>query len=274
MDLRFNHNLVPIGGMGKPIEMGGMTHRMLEAYYLSKRAGNHPDENLGAAIKIGTLYIEGCAECLAGNCTVHKDSFKGLENITIEDAYWVLQSMREYHERWKNDSWATLEVEVVKGAVIYEDDNISLMWKAKIDWLVDNLEGIFSVDHKTMSRQNDPLTLNDQFMGQVILTKQNKMFVNKFGFQKSLKPEERFERVAMNYSDARKTEWIKEVAGYAYDIIDCQRSGQFRHNFTSCLRAYGPCIFRRVCEGEPNDRTRLLTEQFKINDKVWDITND
>ena len=92
--------------------------------------------------------------------------------------------------------------------------------------------------------------------------------------QKTLKPEEKFERIALSYSDRRKAEWINEVASYAYDLIEAQKNARYRHRFTSCQRAYGPCIFRRVCEGEPNDRARLLAKEFKVAERPWDVNNE
>ena len=274
LDLRFNHNLVPISGMGRPIEMGSMMHRMLEPYYLAKRKGKNRNDAAAIAIQYGNLVITGCEACIKKECKEHKDPYMGLQATSPEESHYVMDTFLQYHEFWKNDSWTTLNVETVKGKVIYEDDELSLMWKAKIDWEVDNLEGIFSVDHKTMSRREDTLSLNNQFIGQCVVTNQTKMFENKIGWQKTLKPNEKFERVALNYSKERIAEWIIETASYAYDLAALQEGKRYRHKFTSCSRKYGPCIFRKVCEGQPVDRERLLKEQFKVAERVWDVPLD
>lgn len=274
-NLRHNHNLVPISGMGRAIEMGSMMHDMLEEYYRAKKLGADRVTSLGKAIGVGNLIIKSCEQCIKKICTIHKDNkFHGLQSTDIDEAHLVMQTMEQYHEFWKNDSWTTIEVEHVVGKVIYEDDDLSVLWKAKVDWLIDNLEGLFSTDHKTMSKREDVLDLDNQFIGQTIVTGQTKMFRNVVGFQKSLKPHEKFFREAVNYSKARQAEWILETASYAYDMANCVENKRYRHRLTSCRRRYGDCIFRHVCQGEPSDRQRLLNEQFKVAEKVWDVGND
>ncbi len=280
-NLRFNHNLVPKTGMGKAIEQGSMMHDMLETFYRSKKEGLSRVNSFSKAISTGNLVITGCEFCIAGAvnkekpCTIHKDNkFQGLNTANIDDAHMVMQTFEQYYEFWKNDSWTTLEVEYVKGKVIYEDDEISVLWKAKIDWLIDNLEGVFSTDHKTASRREEVLPLDNQFIGQCAVTEQTKMFRNVIGFQTSLKPAEKFTRDAVNFSRVRIEEWKLEVASYAYDLVSCNENKRYRHRFTSCRKRYGDCIFRHVCCGEPSDRGRLIEEQFKIADKVWDVNND
>ncbi len=285
-NLSTNLNLIPLSGKGKGLELGSMMHEMLATFYRLQRDGKSYDERTSSAVITGQTFITGCEICIAHvsslkeqvilpKCTVHTDHpFTGLETASIEEAHDCILNFHQYCERWKNDSWTTINVEHVKGKVIYEDDELSLLWKAKIDWEVDNLEGFFSVDHKTMSRREDTLSLNNQFIGQSIVTEQTKVFINKIGTQKSLKPEEKFERVAINYTKERIAEWINECAQWAYELIALQESGVFKHRFTSCDRKYGHCLFKKVCSGQPTDRERLIMEQFKVNDKVWDVTNE
>jgi len=271
LNLKHNHNLVPLSGPGKAIEKGLMLHEMLQPYYLAKKVGKKRDDAAQAALLAGQVFMTGCEFCIAGKCDFHKERpVLGLRNCEPDEGHEVINTFLQYHEFWKNDSWTTIDVEKVKGKVIYEDEEISLLWKAKIDWLVDNEEGIFSTDHKTMGRREEKLSLNNQFIGQCVVTDQTKMFENIIGFQKSLKPEEKFLRVPYNFSKERIAEWIIETAGYAYDLVNVQERGVFRHKFISCRRRYGDCIFRKVCEGEPSDRERLLQSQFMVG-KPWDI---
>lgn len=276
LNLRHNHNLVPLSGPGDNLEKGLMMHHILETYYLAKREHLNRETANQLAMATGMLYTTGCEQCIKNECLIHKNNpYKGLQSIKIDDAHYVIHTFQQYEEFWKNDSWRTLDVEYVVGAVIYEDDEISLLWKAKCDWLVETDEAFgVSVDHKTASRREDVNSLDNQFIGQCVVTKQTKMFRNVIGFQSSLKPNEKFTREAVNYTKDRMAEWILEMASYAYDIVALQESGRYRHKFTSCKRKYGDCIFRRICEGNPSDRQRLIEAQFRIADRVWDISND
>lgn len=275
LNLRFNHNLKPIGGENKGIQKGALMHIMLQHYYLSKRDGKGIDDAATEALRVGKLAIEGCQYCIAGmKCTDHKEELKGFDGLEIEDALETIETFKQYHEFWRNDSWTTINVEHVKGKVIYEDDTLSLLWKAKIDWEVDTLEGMFSVDHKTASRRENTIDLNNQFKGQCIVTEQSKMFINKIGFQKTLKPNEKFERIAIPYTKEILSEWVIECASYAYDLMELHETGRYRHRQASCKNTFGACIFAPVCSGQPTDRERIIREKFKMADKVWDVNND
>lgn len=275
LNLRHNYNIIPLNGAGKGIEKGAMFHAILQHYYIARRDGKNRDEQFQEGNRIAKLFIEGCQYCIAGmDCPDHKERFKGLESLSLDEAYEVVNTFRDYHEFWKNDTWSTISTEIVKGAVIYEDDELSLLWKAKIDWLVDDMRDICSVDHKTAGRREETLDLNNQFMGQCVVTKQSRMYINKIGMQKTLKPEEKFERQCLSYTKDRIAEWINETASYAYDLKQLQEAGQYRHKMTSCFRRYGPCMYRPICSTNPNDRDRVIKEKFKIAERVWDIGNE
>lgn len=275
-NLKHNHNLVPITGMGKPIEKGSMMHHMLETFYKAKAEGDNRSARIQKVMQTAQLFIMGCELCMKNECKEHKDNpYKGITAIDHEEAHSVVDTFTQYEEFWKNDSWTTLAVEYVGGAVIYEDDDLSLLWKAKMDWIVDtDVEFGIPVDHKTASRRDDVSSLDNQFIGQTIIQKSNKMYRNVVGWQTSLKPQEKFTREAVNYSKSRQSEWILEAASYAYDLAAAIDAKRYRHRFTSCRKRFGDCIFRKICEGEPTDRARLIMEQFRVNDRVWDISND
>ena len=95
--------------------------------------------------------------------------------------------MEEYFDYYKSDFWVPLEIEVVKRDVVFEDDNIRVMWKAKLDEIVDTSQAILPMDHKTMKQNRETIDLNNQFIGQCFVMKTRSMIKNKIGFQKSFK---------------------------------------------------------------------------------------
>lgn len=256
-DFRFNHDFQSNRGKSKSLEMGSIVHTGLEFYYQNIINGiSRPDsENFGLTAALDYSNSEEC------------------NTATEDERSWAIKTIEEYFLYYKNDSWTPLEVEIVKGEIIYEDDEVRIMWKAKLDLLVDTNQGIYPVDHKTMSQRRDTTNLNNQFTGQCILANTRLMFVNKIGFQKTLKPSERFTRAPINYSYDRLLEWQSiTVPYYAKLLLMYQESGFWPPNLTHCENKYGFCTFKEVCESDRNMREQVLGQNFIVGRK-WDVTN-
>jgi hypothetical protein len=257
-DLRFNHNLVQITGKSTSLEMGSIVHTVLENYYGNVIKGFKKEDAIGHAISAGIEYYNS----------------DEVTNCTAEDRKWALDTCEQYFEHYKNDHWIPLEVEVTKGKILYEDDEIRILWKAKFDLITDTNQGIYPVDHKTMKQRRDTLTLNNQFIGQCILMETRLMFVNKVGFQTSLKPEEKFTRAPINYSFDRLMEWQSMILPYyAKMMLMYEESGYWPPNFTHCESKYGFCQFKSVCESDRGMREEELSHNFKVG-KKWDVGNE
>jgi hypothetical protein len=257
-DLRFNHHLVPIKGKSAAIEKGAMMHKMLEVYYKN-------DRNYNLAVLTGRKYIAGDPH--------DSTNYPGVANLTPEDIELVFDTFQLYCEYYRNDTWTTVNVEHVFQEEIYNDDDMRIIWKAKVDWYVDTELGMLSVDHKTMSRQSYTMSLGNQFTGQSVILKTNTVYVNKIGFQTSLKPKDRFQRVPIAYTDSRKIEWINTLAYYMKQYVHYNEQGFYPPNYSSCKGSYGPCEFHKVCETDIELRLSAIKRDF-IEGEAWDVTND
>lgn len=229
------------------------------------------------------VYEVDCTECNKGvkkpSCGHIPNDYPGVTNTPAEnEGYligwkWVLETCQQYVDYYYADFWVPIESEVVKGEILYEDDEVRIMWKAKLDLLMDTNDGIFPVDHKTMKQNRDTVSLNNQFMGQCILSKTRRMYINKVGFQKTLKPAEKFIRVQMNYSASRLMEWQSEILPYySKSLLMYAETGYFPPNFSNCESKYGNCNFKSVCESEPILREDEIKRLFVVG-PVWNPTN-
>lgn len=258
-DLRFQHNLIPIRGKSTSLEMGSIVHKVLEVYY------QHIVDRFPRDLAINNGLIAG---------QKYANDPEEVENCSKEDVKLALDTCEQYFDYYKSDHWVPLEVEKVKGEVLYEDDEVRIIWKAKFDLLMDTNQGIDPVDHKTHKQRRDTLTLNNQFMGQCLLAKTRRMWVNKVGFQTSLKPNEKFTRVPINYSLDRLQEWKDEILPYYAKLhLMYQESEYYPPNFTHCENKWGFCVFKDVCESNRNMRGEVLQNEFKITEQ-WDPSND
>jgi hypothetical protein len=283
VDLRHNHNFAPSGGKSNSLEAGSLTHKILEVYYKLMIAGLKREQAIGHAMIAGQLYISGCPHCADGlnqqpACKHQPKEYPGLVNTPEHNEKykvgwrWVLKTCEQYFDFYKNDAWIPLAAEAVKGEVLYEDDEISVLWKSKLDLIVDtNQDGIMSIDHKTFKQRRDKNSLSNQFIGQCLLLKTRKVLVNKIGFQTSLDVKERFTREVVNYSADRLLEWQTEILPYyAYMYVQHVESGFWPPNFTHCMTIYGPCEFVPVCEANRNMREEVLRNDYVIV-PAWDI---
>lgn len=285
-DFRYNHNLVSNSGKSNSLECGSLVHYIKEYYNKNRISGFARNISLAAGFTAGQEYYFGCSDCkkLEQNegCAQHKnDPFKGCQNTPLDsEGYligynYVIKTMEEYFLHYSNDSWVVLEAEVVKSKVLYEDDEIRVLWKAKIDEVVETPQGIFSLDTKTMKQNRRSMSNSNQFMGQCCIMGTNLVIIDKVGFQKTLPPKEKFVREIVPYSSGRLLEWQSVILPReAYKLINAYETGVWDPDFTNCENKYGYCQFyEHVCSGEPSMREENIRMHF-VTGKVWDPSNE
>lgn len=284
-DIRFNHRLVSMKGKSNSLEIGTLIHKVLEVYYKHQINGFPRNTSIGNALAAGQLFVVGCPHCRDimdenPKCGHEQGEYMGVQN-TPEDSKgnftgwkFALETCEQYFAFYKNDSFIPLSAENVKGDVLYEDDEIRILWKAKFDLVIDtNQIGIVSMDHKTFKQRRNKSTLSNQFLGQCLLLKSRNVIVNKIGLQTSLKLEERLTREVTSFSSDRLIEWQSEILPYyAYKYIQFSESGYWPPDYTHCDNMYGPCPYKEVCEADRSMREEVLQNSFQLA-PVWDPTN-
>lgn len=258
-DFRFNHHLVRIDGKGKSLEMGSIVHRALEVYHKNLISGQSRSVAVSCGMVAGMEYAQNNEE---------------VRNTSEEDKQWALDTCEQYFDFWKNDHWTHLEAECVKGKIIYEDDEMRILWKAKFDDIVDMDLGIHPMDHKTFSQRRDDTTLNNQFIGQCTILGVRRIFINKIGFQKTLKPHERFQRVPLTFSVDRMLEWCEDIVPFWTRLLLAYKEGEYYPPcWSACETKWGKCEYTQVCESERAMRETELKRLFKVSEQ-WDILNE
>jgi hypothetical protein len=273
-NFRFNDNLVSSSGKSNSLECGSLVHTILEWYNKSLIEGKSRIDAMDIGYQAGREYVQGYKET---NKFVTSKRDVGMVNTPEESdkknigwAY-VFTTMEQYFDFWKNDAWTVISAEETKGDIIFEDDDLRILWKAKFDQISDTPNGFLPIDHKTMKQRRDTLSLNNQFMGQCILTKTRNVMINKIGFQTSLKQEEKFTRVLLSYSTDRLAEWVNDIVPYyARMYATYIEAGYWPPNFTHCENKYGICDFKRVCEHDRGMREEVVKIEFVTGEK-WDI---
>jgi hypothetical protein len=305
-DFKFNHNFQPLKGKGNSLEIGSIIHKFMEVYYNTQMKGIGKTQAFGFGIAAAELYIQGCPDCtsfeakhyiedneatsgkdhvcsdkcqLKPKCNHPINEYPGLRNTPAESESYItgwqfaLQTCEEYHKFYQSDYWVTVDTETVRSKILYEDDDIRILWKSKLDWIVDTNTGIFPCDHKTMKQNRDTISINNQFMGQCRIMDTRNVFINKIGLQKTLKPVERFVRVSVSYSAARLIEWQSYVLPYwAKQLVAYNTQGHYPPNFNSCETKFGKCEFYEVCESDPDMRNEVIQMNFYRGNE-WNPVN-
>lgn len=256
-DFRFNLQLHSRLGKSSSLEKGSLVHHILEHFYKAIQSGNNRKDAINTGLTAGRVYLRN-----------------EVKNATDDDVKLVYDTMDQYFEHYKNDSWIPIDVEYVKQILLYEDDEMRILWKSKLDLTVDTNNGLYPVDHKTYSRTSDNISLNNQFMGQCLVCKTRGIIIDKIGFQTSLKPAQKFLRPMISYSLDRLTEWSQIIVPYwGRMMLYYAETGYWPPNFTHCESKYSICQFIRVCESDTGMREEELRLNFIKGDK-WDVLNE
>jgi hypothetical protein len=281
-DFRFNHNFQAIKGKSNSLEIGSAVHVYMEYYYGAIIKGKSKSDAHIIGMNKCKEYFTGCLICVSGEkCDYHKkEKWEGTRNTPIESegnlvgSNFVYDSLELYHTHYKNESIVPLEVEVVKSKIVYEDDEIRVLWKAKLDLVADNNNGIYPYDHKSAKQNRPKIKMNAQMRGQCFIMGTRNVFINVFGFQKTLPANERFKREVLSFSAETLLEWqSKDIPTYAYALKQYAETGYWPRNYTHCEGKYGTCAFLEVCEANEEMREEVLKNNFIVGPE-WNPTNE
>jgi len=259
-NLVFNETRSPLA---KPdyLERGSLIHRMLQTYYTLKKYRTRWQQNntthedvINICIRVGQWY-----------------AIK--QQLDVEEVVEILFQFKEYCRFYEHDGWdRIIAVEQVGSLVLYEDDKICILYEMKPDLVLQLDNGIIAIDHKTAKQRKQPSKLANQFMGYCFGLGINNIVVNKIGFQKTLKPHERFNRHTLSYPNDVLEEWRDNTVWWIRQLLEHIREDYWPANFTSCDK-YAGCVFQDVCVKERVAREYELMRSFEIADH-WDVGKD
>ena len=275
-NFRHNLNYVAKDGKSNSLECGSLCHVILEHYNKGLLAGKARKDAINDGFVAGLEYRTGYKPA---NKFVLDVTEKGMQNTPDENEKkpdrigynYVIKTMEEFFDYYKNDSHSVVAVEEVRSKLIYEDDEMRVLWKAKFDLIFDTTQFIMSKDYKTMKQRRDTLSMSNQFMGHCFILGTRNVMVDKIGFQTTLKPEEKFTKAIISYSADRLAEWVNDVIPYyARMYIAYSEAASWPANFTHCENKYGICPMLRVCESDRSLRDDELKMNFMVG-PTWEI---
>ena len=256
-DNKFNKNLVPLITPDY-LERGSLIHEMLAVYYNLRMHRENWKSN-------GKTYRDICESCIkAGRFKGHSMS------LAISEIEYTIDIFNQYTDLWENDGWDNIEaVEKSGSKILYTSDNLIILYEVKIDLILKEKNKLRGVDHKHSQSRRDPNELSNQFKGYCWFLETDEFIVNEVGFQKTVKPVDKFRRHPLLYSKEIIDEWRESVIYYVNLALEWERMGIYPPNYTSCDKFSG-CDFKDICKAVPGEyRQFMLNKNFK--ERTWDV---
>jgi hypothetical protein len=256
-NLRYNLNKsLPTKSM--QLDRGTLVHIACEIYYQCLKDGARYDYAVNAALV--KVKEAGVIETDLDNDMINR----------------VLEVMEEYFEYWRvaDQSFEINHVENPFIYLLYEDDEIKIHMAGKIDLLfTDNKYTNCPLDHKSYDRTSEVERMSNQFKNYCYATESNILIVNRIGFQKTLKPHEKFKRIPLSYDPLILTAWKSNVVKVIRDnYLQCVATNEWPLNETSCYKYNRKCEYHAICDssGEEAKLYKLATDYVDI--EAWDVT--
>jgi hypothetical protein len=255
------------------LERGDLVHKMMEIYY-------------SLQLKNFDFETEVWHEIIASGIKAPVDRrFQSIRDFSISVGRYFSTKMtlpteeveesifhfKEYCNYYEHDSWNALAVEEVGSKVLFENEEFKFIYNFKIDLVAEQGRVIAPFDHKTSKRRQEPSSLSNQFIGYCYGLSLNNIVINTIGFQKTLSPQQRFNRYILTIDDARIKEWTENTINWCARILEAQESDSWTMNLTSCDK-YSGCIYSSLCETDPESRLYKIERDFKV-DKPWDVAS-
>lgn len=255
---RHNLNIGKAGPKPQQMERGSLCHVGNELYYQALKDRIPYDRAVNMALsKIREAGV------------ISTD----LDNDTINRCIDV---MEEYYDYWQvaDQSFVINAVEQPFMFELYADDEVRIFLTGKIDLVAsDNRYENEPYDHKTYDRTYDVGRMNNQFKCYAIATQSNYLTVNKIGFQKTLKPHERYVRTRLTFDPIILEEWKQNViTTILNNYVGCLAENKWPMNETSCEKFNRRCEFYSICDasGLPAKNWKINSDYVKL--EPWDVT--
>lgn len=235
-------------------DIGSYCHKVLEVYGQGKINGDSKNEIIMRAFEGGHAYaIE--------------------HEIGMDELNLGYKTMQEYFTFYSNETWIWKSVETPFTVPLFENDDILIVWEGIIDCIVDaklNDEWLdWTVDHKTTSRNREPVYLTNQFEGYAFARGNNRLIINTIGTQKTLEASKKFRREYLRIPQEVIDEWKAQAIHWSLMWAHYLETGYFPASFSACDGKFGPCIYYPICWAKHQDREYVMRAEYVVGEE-WD----
>lgn len=274
---QFIDNIVPMSN-APALERGGLMHDLIEMYYGIKGNLKGMCINPDSRTWISLVEANFCSPDFSSLEPLRKDKDSLVKWIKIagefratklelgmETCIETIDQFEQYANYYKVDSWSPLYVEEVASKVIYETEELKIIYTGKMDRVMENGNTTAPFDTKTSARNMPISSMSNQFIGYCYLLGVNTLIVDRIGFQKTLKPAERFKREQLYISTDRQEEWVDNTIHSVYQYMDALDNNNWPMKIGNSCDAYSGCAYRNLCESSPTTRGDKMKREYRPN---------
>jgi hypothetical protein len=252
---RYNLNLqAPVKKM--QLDRGTVVHVGAETYY--------------EALKNGAKYQDAVVAALSK--MREASVFSDLEPEMVDRC---LDVMEEYFDYWRvaDQSLNIVGVEQPFIYLLYEDDEVRIHMAGKIDLITsDNKYTNLPTDHKTYDRSFELTRMSNQFKNYTHALKSNYLVVNRIGFQKTLKPHEKFLRPMLSFDPLVFEQWTHNVVLNIMHYLQCAATNEWPMNETSCDKFHRKCEYLDACDASGIEAKMYKLSRDFVTVEPWDVS--
>lgn len=261
-DYIFNRHLVPLTGASKSIQKGLLSHIGLQTFWQARIDGNN--------------YHESCTLAID---KVREESIK-YSNLEGDDSLLVLKTLVEFLKHNQSSSWIPLATEKVFRFIAYESFPLRIILTGRIDLIVKTPQiNILPIDNKSESERWFYSAMSNQFKIYALSCKSNLVGVQRFGFQKTLEPKDKFKMELISFDQDTLDEFREEILPYyCGKLIESQETKYWPPNTSSCIHGHFACEFSDkynnggICSVSRLVREQKLERYFKVGEE-WNPEN-
>lgn len=234
------------------LESGSLLHKMLEVYY-------------NGLIKLGQGFPTEAIIVEAIDAGRH---FGNELSLPVPEIEVTIKLFMDYCQYYSGDTWIPLEAEKPFARPLYEDENIQIIYRGKVDLIVMTSNGKRRiVDHKKRSRNVRVPRLANQAMGYCWALGEDGFYLNSVGSQKSLKLEDRMSRTLLSYNQDQLEEWRAESVYWAMTLHRYAESGYWPMQRVNCTLFNSVCDYEDICSKSPEAREIQIKMGYQVRER-------
>lgn len=258
--LRIVRKFEPLGGQSDSIRRGLIIHSALLQYWKERIKS----DNYQQAVKIALNQAKE---------EVNKD-----DKFSQEFKQETLFGFLEFLKFIQSLSWIPKEAEKYFKVKIIEDTEkkLRIFLTGRIDLILSSPQiPVLPVDVKTEAERWFYSQMSNQFRIYNLVCGTNLLAVQRVGFQKSLKPEEKFKMEILPFDPDILDEYRNvTIPYYVNKLIECHKTDYFPMNHTSCVHGHFKCEFSDAYNGGICNVSRSVREQklarYFVVGEGWD----